>query len=408
MEAASRSGERARVGGFAFTLILLSLVIEGFDLQAANFAAADVLETFGRSRAEAGSFLSASLVGVLIGAALVGPLGDRFGRKRLIIACCVVYGLLTLLAAAAQSFTQLVALRFAIGIGLGGVLPNALALAGELARPEGRARAMGMVGIGITLGGVVAGLVAARLIPVHGWRALFVVGGILPAAIALLLWIGLPDSKVAASERIDDGPSVRALFAPGVGAMTLAIWLIFASVLMCIYLLSGWIPLLMSDSGFTSAQASLIGSAYQAGGVAGGVIASLLLTRRNWAIVVLFSGCAAIALAILGAHAWPTPAVMALIVLIGLLVTGTQNAINGACGDAYSEQIRATGLGWALGIGRLGSIAGPLLGSLAIFLGLTEPRHLFFLPVVPMLVAATAAAWLARLSNPSAPQTSEG
>jgi AAHS family 4-hydroxybenzoate transporter-like MFS transporter len=392
-----------------FGLILLALVVEGFDLQAANFAAPDVLDTFNLERTEAGPFLSASLVGVLVGAAFVGPLGDRFGRKRVIVACCFGYGFLSLIAAGAQSFTQLVVLRFFIGIGLGGVLPNALALAGELATPAHRARAMGMVGIGITLGGVVAGLVAAWLIPTFGWQALFVAVGVLPV-LALVLWSALPESTALQVERAsrDDPAGVRTLFEPGMAARTIAVWLIFASVLMCVYLLSGWIPLLMEDSGFSAEQAAFIGSAYHAGGVVGGVIASLLLSRRNWTVVVLFAGAAAATLAILGAGEWSTMTVMVLIVLIGLLVTGTQNAINGAGGDAYPTHIRATGLGWALGIGRLGSIAGPLVGSLAIALGLSEPRHLFFVPVLPMLIAALAAAWLAHLTRSPAPRTAEG
>jgi AAHS family 4-hydroxybenzoate transporter-like MFS transporter len=396
-----------RAGGDAkplvFALILLSLVIEGFDLQAANFAAPNVLETFGKTRAEAGPFLSASLVGVLVGAAFVGPLGDRIGRKRVMLACCVAYGVLSLLTAAVQSFGQLVGLRFAVGIGLGGVLPNALALAGELARPGNRARAMGLIGIGITFGGVLAGIVAARLIPLHGWRALFVVGGILPIAIAILLGWGLPERSALPAEQKTERPrpSVRALFAPRVGSITVAIWLIFSAVLMSIYLLSGWIPLLMNDSGFKPAQASLIGSAYQAGGVVGGVVASFLLSRRSWSVVAVFAGCAAAALLALGARLWSPPAVVAIIVLVGFLVTGTQNAINGAGGDTYPASMRATGLGWALGVGRLGSIAGPLVGSLAIVVGLHEPRHLFLVPVVPMAIAAVAAAWLIRTTRSS-------
>jgi AAHS family 4-hydroxybenzoate transporter-like MFS transporter len=415
----SRGGRMAaenhtQTGGDAkplvFALILLSLVIEGFDLQAANFAAPDVLRMFGKTRAEAGAFLSASLVGVLVGAALVGPWGDRIGRKRVIIACCVAYGLLSLAAAAVQSYTQLVALRFAVGIGLGGVLPNALALAGEFARPGNRARAMGLIGIGITLGGVFAGIVAARLIPLYGWRSLFVVGGILPIAIAALLGFGLPESPaLAAGQKVERRrASVRLLFSPGVGSITVAIWLIFSAVLMSVYLLSGWIPLLMNDSGFSPAQASLIGSAYQAGGVIGGVVASLLLSRRSWPVVVLFAGCAAVALMALGARPWSPAAVVAIIVLVGFLVTGTQNAINGAGGDTYPAATRATGLGWALGIGRLGSIAGPLVGSLAVALGLHEPRHLFLVPVVPMAVAAVAAAWLIRVVRNSIEESPGG
>lgn len=411
MAHAAQSVEKGRAGAFHFSLLLLALVVEGFDLQAANFAAPDVLESFGLERAQVGPFLSASLVGVLVGAAFVGPLGDRVGRKRLIIACCVAYGLLSLVAAAAQSLSQLIVLRFLIGVGLGGVLPNAIALAGELANPARRARAMGLVGIGITLGGVLAGVVAARLIPSYGWQSLFVVGGILPFAIALVLAVFLPESPALATAaqpeaRPETRPGPRALFREGAGARTLAIWLIFACVLMNVYLLSGWIPLLMSDSGFSPAQAAWIGSAYHAGGVVGGVIASALLGRLRWPVVVLFAGLAATSLIALGAREWSAFAITALIILVGLLVTGTQNAINGAAGDSYPTALRATGLGWALGIGRLGSIAGPLVGSLAIMVGLTDPRDLFFVAVAPMLVAALAAVWLARATK-AIPSTQE-
>jgi AAHS family 4-hydroxybenzoate transporter-like MFS transporter len=410
MGAEMNTGAGGDARPLVFALILLSLVIEGFDLLAANFAAPDVLETFGKTRAEAGPFLSASLVGVLVGSALVGPLGDRIGRKRVIVASCATYGVLTLLAAAVQSFNQLVGLRFTVGIGLGGVLPNALALAGELARPRNRARAMGLIGIGITFGGVLAGMVAAWLIPLYGWRGLFLAGGVLPIAIAVLLGLGLPESPaLPAAENVErPRANFRALFAPKVRSITIAIWLIFSMVLMSIYLLSGWIPLLMNDSGFKPAQASLIGSAYQAGGVVGGVVASFLLSRRSWRVVVLFAGCAAAALLALGTRPWSPPAVVGIIILVGFLVTGTQNAINGAGGDTYPAATRATGLGWALGIGRLGSIAGPLVGSLAMVLGLHEPRHLFLVPVVPMAIAAAAAAWLMRATRNSSEEAPHG
>jgi AAHS family 4-hydroxybenzoate transporter-like MFS transporter len=217
----------------------------------------------------------------------------------------------------------------------------------------------------------------------------------------------LPESPALAREaRPETRPGPRALFRDGTGGRTLAIWLIFACVLMNVYLLSGWIPLLMSDSGFSPAQAAWIGSAYHAGGVVGGVIASLLLGRLRWPVVVLFAGLAGASLVTLGAREWSTFAITALIILVGLLVTGTQNAINGAAGDSYPTGLRATGLGWAFGIGRLGSIAGPLVGSLAIIIGLTNPRHLFYVAVAPMLVAALAAIWLARATK-NAPSTLE-
>jgi AAHS family 4-hydroxybenzoate transporter-like MFS transporter len=387
-------------GWGAFILVLLSLVVEGFDLQAANFAGPSIIEHFQLKPAEIGPLLSASLFGVLLGAVFIGPLGDRFGRRTILIACCAVYGVLSLFAALASSLMMLVALRFLIGIGLGAVLPNALALAGELVPSKRLASATGFVGIGITFGGVVAGTAAAKLLPVYGWPSLFVLGGILPLAIAGLLWLALPESPALKIEG-DGAPraDVRAILTPEWRSRTLAIWASFAAVLMLVYLMSGWIPLLIKAQGFSIETASWIATAYHAGGVVGGVTASLMLSRWQWPVVALFAAGAAISLAILASAEWGIGALSALIVLAGLFVTGTQNGLNGSCGATYPAAIRATGLGWALGLGRVGSILGPLVGSLALIFGLGAPRHFFILPIIPLILATLLALWLSRAAR---------
>jgi AAHS family 4-hydroxybenzoate transporter-like MFS transporter len=383
------------------TALLLSLVAEGFDLQAANFAAPGIVKAFGINQAQAGPLLSASLLGVLFGSALIGPLGDRFGRKRLVIGGCAVYGVLSLLAALATHLAQLIVLRFLIGLGLGGVLPNALALASELSRPGREATAAGLIGIGITCGAVLAGLVAAALMPTHGWQSVFVVGGLMPLAIVAALQFLLPESPAyLARNRSRDRP-VRSngpapLFRDGRGDQTPAIWLIFIAVLMCVYLLSGWIPLLLNQSGYSSRAASLIGAAYQGGGVVGGIVASLMLHRNGWNAVALFAGSACLTMILLVWGANVTVVLVMGVVAAGFCVTGTQNAINGAGSASYEADIRSNGLGWALGVGRIGSVAGPLVGSLAVLLGMKEARYLFALPIIPLTVAALAALWLRR------------
>jgi len=385
-------------GWGSFVLILIALIVEGFDLQAANFAAPAIIEDFGISRAEIGPLLSASLIGVLFGAMFIGPLGDRFGRRTILITCCVAYGLLSLVAAFAVNLTQLIGLRFLIGIGLGAVLPNALALAGELAPRRLLATATGLVGIGITFGGVVAGAVAAHFLPTHGWPALFIAGGILPIAIALLLWIALPESPAFKAGIVPKAGStgVRAVLTPEFRGRTLAIWFIFALVLMVIYLLSGWVPLLIKDQGYSVAEASWIATMIHAGGVAGGVSASLLLARAQWKIVAIFAALAAVSLALLAMRDWGMGMLIALLLLVGFFSTGTQNGLNGSASATYPAAFRASGLGWALGIGRVGSILGPLAGSLAILLGLTAARHFFVIALAPLAIAALLALWLAR------------
>ncbi len=392
----SQAAETGVRGWSGYLLILLALVVEGFDLQTINFAAPSIVEAFHISRAEVGPLLSASLVGVLIGAAFIGPLGDRFGRRIILIACCTVYGLLSLAGSLATSLTQLVVLRFLIGVGLGAVLPNALALAGELAPKRHLARATGLVGLGITLGGVLAGVVSAHYLPTHGWQSLFVAGGILPIGIALLLWLALPESPVLRPLARREESGVRAILAPELRARTIAIWISFALVLMVVYLMSSWVPLLIKSQGYSTAASSWVGTATHAGGLAGGLFASMMLSRRSWMVISAFAVLGAATLVVLAMHDWSLPAMVALLLLTGFFGTGTQNGLNGCCGAAYPTTMRASGLGWALGMGRVGSILGPLTGSLVILLGLSQPRLFFLIPSVALIIAALLALWLAR------------
>ena len=383
-------------------LLLLALVSEGYDLQAASFAAPSIVADLGITAVEIGPMLSASLLGVLLGAIAIGPLGDRLGRKRLIVSGCFAYGAFSLMAAAVNSLWPLILLRLLVGVALGGVLPNALALAGEVVRPGREAMAAALIGIGITFGGMLAGLAAAALLPVYGWRAMFVVGGILPLFIAGLLQWSLAESPAYLAYRGEQngtkrgGGGVVTLFRNGMAAQTLAIWLIFMAVLMCVYLLTGWIPLLLTQEGFSVEKAALVAAAYQGGGVLGGVVASLLLQRRGWDIVAFFALFACMSLLFLVWNPGSTVALVSGVISTGFFVTGMQNAINGAGGVSYPPPLRANGLGWALGVGRIGSIGGPLLGSLAIVLGMSEARQLFALALPPLGIAALAALWLSR------------
>lgn len=391
-------------GWGGFILILLALVVEGFDLQAANMAAPAIVRSFGITRAEIGPLLSASLFGVLIGAMTIAPLGDRFGRRAIIIGSCVAYGLLSLIAAVATSITELVVLRFLIGIGIGAVLPNALALAGELAPPRLLASATGMIGIGITLGGTIAGAAAAILMPTHGWQGVFFAGGVLPLLIAVLLWFGLPESPALDRGKARPrGGNVTMLLTPAHRAITLAIWGAFALVLMIAYLLTGWIPLVINAQGYSESEAAWIATVGHGGGMIGGVIASLMLARWQWPVVAVFATAAAFMMALLASGDWGAAMLSTLLLFQGVFTVGTQNALNGSAGATYPAHMRALGLGWALGIGRVGSVVGPLAGSAALMLGLHTPRLFFLLPIVPLLIAAVLALYLTRATKTHAP-----
>ncbi len=401
--AASRGGSTR--GWFGFLLVTLSLVVEGFDLQAANFAGPSIIEDFGIAKAELGPLLSASLFAVLFGAIFLAPLGDRHGRRAIIIWCCAAYGLISLVSAAATGLTQLIALRFLIGIGLGAVLPNALALAGEFAPEKLLAAAAGLVGIGITFGGTVAGATAAILFKLgHDWRAVFVVAGLLPLAIAALLWLALPESPAFLRSSLQERQahkrgSVALLLTPQERARTLAIWLSFMLVLMVAYLMTGWIPLVIREQGFSTETATWLATASHGGGVIGGVVASFALARRQWPVVAVFAGMGALMMLLLALRPWDAGALTGLLILQGFFTVGTQNGLNGATGATYPPAMRTLGLGWALGLGRVGSIIGPLAGSGAVLLGLGAPHHFFYLPVLPLLIAALLAVYLSRTTK---------
>jgi AAHS family 4-hydroxybenzoate transporter-like MFS transporter len=230
-------------------------------------------------------------------------------------------------------------------------------------------------------------------LPRYGWPSMFLVGGLLPLLIVILLQLLLPDGATGHSTSL---PGLAPLFRHGWAGKTVAIWVIFIAVLMCVYLLSGWIPLLLNQNGFSSRAAALLGTAYQAGGVVGGIAASLLLARRGWNVVALFAAMACVTLAMLILGLKSTLLLTTGVIAAGFCVTGTQNAINGAAGASYAAGIRSSGLGWALGVGRIGSVAGPLVGSLAVLMGMHEARYLFALPLLPLAVAGVAALWLGR------------
>lgn len=385
----------------SFAVIALALVVEGFDLQAANLAGPAIVAAFGITPAELGPVLSASLVGVLVGSLFIGPLGDRYGRRRVIILSCLTYGTISLLTVFAENIWHLAIMRFLVGVGLGGMLPNALAMAGQMASIRYRATATGLVGIGITFGGVVGGIAAAKLVPAYGWQAMFIMGGILPFLIVIPIRLFLPagapsEAMVAGDMRTK--PGVGQLLAAGLRAQTITIWAIFALCLMSGYLLNAWVPLVTREAHFSLEQSAWLTTAYHFGGTMGGILSSLLLRWNRWKATALFALCAGIALSLNGLAIWPVATLTMLILFAGFTVTGTQNAINGAAGTSYPEHLRSSGLGWALGMGRIGSIIGPLVGSAAAATGQFAPHQFFFLPVIPMVLAGLLALTLVRAS----------
>ncbi len=425
-----------KVGAFqirAFLLCAAVLFVDGFDVQGITYVAPAISQAWGLPRGAFGPTFSAGLFGVMLGALLIAPLADRIGRRRVIIYSCVAFGLFTLLTVWADSLDTLLVLRFFTGLGLGGALPNAIGLASEYAPRKHRASIVMFVSSGISLGAIAAGRAVAWLIGAFGWQSVFVVGAALPLLLAAALLAGLPESlrflaaiktgqgearrllgKIARGHTIGEHVSitthdghtskatVAALFKHGLGQPTVLLWVAFFMSLLNVYLAISWLPTSLNASGFTVPQSAVITSWYHAGGVIGTYTLGLLMDKLGARTVLVFAFGLALAgfyafAAASGLGQWSTTL---LLMATGFGVIGGQVGIVTLASMIYPVAIRSTGLGWALGVGRVGSIVGPTVGGFMLATGL-DAKHVYYVCVVPALVGAIAVALLRWQSTPT-------
>lgn len=383
-----------------FWCVLLSL-IDGYDIAAIAFAAPHLVREWGLKPGQLGPVFSASLVGILFGSALFGWIGDRYGRKIALISSNFLFGIFTLAAAYSTNLEQLFWLRLLAGLGIGGVIPNVVAINTESAPRKYRAT-LALIGVGfVPLGGAIPGLVAATLVPTHGWQILFIIGGIVPIVLALIGIFALPESvkymALRESQRskmekaigaIDPGFKVPPnatfiiedeqqfpgfnpvyLFRQGLWLITPLLWLLFALNLMGYFFLLSWTPTLMAVLKLPPSVGALAGAMIQVGGTVGAlVLARWFERRRFFAIAIVFVIAVPVVASIGFAGTTSTTALAIAAFCAGFCVLGIQTGINVAGALVYPTSLRANGSGWELGIGRIGSIIGPLVG--ALFVGL--------------------------------------
>ena len=425
------------IGGLQLRVFLLCaavLFVDGFDVQGITYVAPAISREWGLPRGAFGPTFSAGLFGLMLGAILLAPLADRIGRRRVIILSCAAFGLGTLLTVWVGSLSALLMLRFFTGFGLGSALPNAIGLASEYAPERRRALVVMFVGSGISIGSIGSGMVAAQFVNTLGWRALFVAGGVLPLLLAVVLWLALPESirfaallpqgqeeakrllhkirpeigsgedvRIVSGDRHGGKPVVADLFRDRRGPATIALWVAFFMSLLNVYLAINWLPTSLNASGFTVPQAAFMTSLYHFGGVAGTYAIGLLMDRLGPHKMVL----TALLLALVGFYTfssatgltqWPTTAVL---MLAGFGVIGAQVGITALSAITYPVAIRSTGLGWALGMGRIGSIVGPTVGGWLLATA-ANPRSVYAVCVVPIAIGMAAVALLMKYSRPAA------
>jgi AAHS family 4-hydroxybenzoate transporter-like MFS transporter len=426
------------VGRFQIRLLLACaavLFLDGFDTQAIGYVAPDLARDWGLARGALGPVFSAGLFGLMIGALIFGPVADRIGRKNIIVFSTAAFGIGTLATVFAEDISSLLVIRFLTGLGLGGALPNAVALTSEFSPHRRRATMVMAMFVGFSVGAALGGLIAAALIPAFGWRSIFLIGGIAPLILAPFLAFRLPESvrflaltgradarvadlltRIAPSAALPAGTRfgvheaklaglpVAHLFTEGRALATLVLWVVFFMSLLDLYLLSNWLPTVLNDLGASVSMAAAVGAMLQVGGIVGTFILGQFIDRFSFRALSLTYLFAAFAVAAVGFSGQSIALAALAIFCAGFCIVGGQIASNALAATYYPTTMRSSGVGWALGIGRIGSIVGPLIG------GVMLARHvgaetLFIAAAVPALCASLAAFALAHITGRSAAAT---
>jgi AAHS family 3-hydroxyphenylpropionic acid transporter len=373
------------LGGLGF----LSALCEGFDVQAAGVAATGIARELHCTPADLGLLFSASGFGLLIGSVVGGTIADRLGRKPVLVASIGMFGAFSLLTAVMPNLLLLVGARFLTGLGLGGALPNLIALAVETSAPVVRNRSVGIAYIGMPIGGSAAS-VLAFFIPSEAWRELFWVGGLAPLLIVPALMYYFPDNRAASTTRARAtgfAGSVQQLLGKGRAAQTLLLWLSFFLIVLTLHLMLNWLPFLLTARGLSKDSAMLAQAGF---GIGGAVIALqqavLLDSPRPGASILISSGvlplvlvCAALL------PAWPAALFLTSLLLGGAILA--QQVVVYAAGSAlYTDEARGTGLGTAVAVGRVGSLVGPLFSAALLANGRNAVQVL--LAMLPIALAS--------------------
>jgi AAHS family 3-hydroxyphenylpropionic acid transporter len=372
----------------------VAAMCEGLDVQAAGIAAGGVRLDLRPTPGQLGLFFAAANLGLLAGAVLGGRLADRIGRKVVLTASIAAFGICSILTALAWDMTSLTAARLLTGLGLGGAMPNLIAMVADASHVKSRNAVIALTYVGMPLGGALASVVVLALAPGQ-WRGLFLIGGAAPLLIAPLMALLLPNPRPERTPAEDSPPGrVAELFAHGRLARTVALWLGFFVATLTLHLLLSWLPLLLQDRGLTKGEAAVAQFAFNAGGAAAALAAGLVLDTRWRGASIAFS-VVAIPLALLlvaGAPAQVAGLSALALILGGGILTG-QVILYSVAGGLYPAAVRGTGIGSAIGVGRLGSLAGPTLAALLLNAGQTSAQVLLsLLPVV--LACGLCVAWL--------------
>lgn len=409
--------------GFCFAIVS----VDGFDTAVIGFLAPKIAAEWQLQPQGLAALFGAALFGSIAGSVIFGPICDYIGRTRTLVVATLMFGILTVAAGLSQNLTQLIALRFLAGIGLGGVLPCAIALTSEYAPATRRSALVNAMFCGFTLGAATSGLIAAWLIPVFGWRMVFLAGGLVPVTLAIVAHFILPESLsfltakggredeiravlakitpggvpldwLPQSEVVSAGTPATELFAVRPLSGTLLLWLTAFCGLMSIYLLNSWMPLLLTQQGYSISQASVIGAMFQVGGTLGAIFLGILMDRKKPnRVIAIASLLAGFFLFAIGWFAGQPVLLAGALFCAGVCIPGAQVGSSAYAATWYPTRVRATGISWMSGMGRVGSLIGSVGGGVLVSMGLGIGGILGLL-AIPMTVVAAAMAFHERIS----------
>lgn len=402
-------------------LCFIIVAIDGFDTAAVGFIAPALKAEWALEATSLAPLFGAGLFGLMAGALVFGPLSDKLGRKTILIGSIFVFGLASLISAFATDLESLIFWRFVTGLGLGGAMPNAITLTSEYSPTRRRSNLVTLMFCVFTIGSALGGILSAQLLPSIGWHGILMIGGIAPLATIPFLLVFLPESlkflvlKNKAQEKIDkivrkiaphvaDIPhlvpipneinqtGIRDLFSRQYALGTFLIWCTFFMSLLIIYLISSWMPTMLTNHGFNLENASWVTSVFQIGGTIGAIVIGYMMDKTDSTKVLSMAYIlGAVFLVCLGFGI--ENAMMPLLLLgmfgVGIGISGSQVGVNAFSSSFYPTHCRATGVSWANAVGRSGSVAGSVIGGWLMSLNLTTFEILSLL-AVPALFAAFA------------------
>jgi|WetSurMetagenome_2_1015567.scaffolds.fasta_scaffold98558_2 MFS transporter, AAHS family, 4-hydroxybenzoate transporter len=399
-------------------MVLSALVVwlDGYHIQTMALVVPTLSSQWSIKSGDFKLVLAAALIGIALGGAFIGPLGDRFGRRILLITTMVVIGLASIGTGYATNMTQLFIWRFLTGLGLGASLTNATALTSDYVPSKRRAALVTLMFSGVPIGAFTSTFVAPPIIEAFGWKGLFTIGGAVPLVLCLVLVAAIPESiKLLLASRPGDPriPKILARLAPEVDAQnvyakkseiqrqsvlellrkpyrkgTLLLWLVFIFNMFILYLLVNWLPTLLRTQGWSSSHASQGTGMIQAGGLLGGIILSLCVDRGKTVMGMISAYCVtAVAFGLFSVLSSSGPSWWVLLFVVGSGISGNQFALNALSATYYPTLIRATGIGWAASVGRIGAILSPIIGGWILQMNVA-PFAVLGMLVVPVLMCA--------------------